>query len=218
MKLSKTTVDVLKNFSSINNGMVIHQGTRIRTQDNLNKQIAFADIDDTFPQDFAVYDLGEFLSALSLVPDADLNFHDAHVEVSNPSTSLTFQYANMAFVTEAPETVNFPEADAVSFDLRGEDLTQVLKASSTLGLPEIRVSSEIGEKQILLSAVDVDGASKHTFKISVGDIGENEEFEFFFKADLLTIVKQDYKVSIHPAGIGRFVGLNMEYFIATEAH
>ncbi|CAL9974944.1 DNA polymerase processivity factor [Vibrio phage D479] len=218
MKLSKTTIDVLKNFASINNGMVIHEGSRIRTQDNLNKQIAFADIDDSFPMDFAVYDLGEFLSALALVPEAELTFHESFVEVSNPSTSLTFQYANMAFVTEAPEKVNFPQDGVVDFEVRGEDLTQVLKASSTLGLPEIRVSSEMGTKEIQMSAVDAEGASKHTFKINVGETKENEEFEFFFKSDLLTIVKQDYRVSIHPAGIGRFVGLNLEYFIATEAH
>lgn len=76
MKLNKSTIEVLKNFAGINNGMVIHQGARIRTQDNLNKQIAYADIEDSFPVEFAVYDLGEFLSALNLLDNAELDFQE----------------------------------------------------------------------------------------------------------------------------------------------
>lgn len=219
MKLSKSTLEVLKNFAGINNGMVIHAGSRIRTIDGLSKQIAYANIEDSFPVDFAVYDLGEFLQALNLLDDAELDFKEKHLEIKDSTSILTFQYANAEFVTEAPEVVNFPtDLDGgAEFELTGEQLTKILKASSTLDLPEIKVSSVVGSTDILLSAVDAGGSSKHAFDITVGETDEGADFSFYFKADRLNIIKSDYKVSIHPAGISRFQGLNLEYFIATEA-
>lgn len=218
MKLSRSTIDVLKNFAQINNGMVIHAGNRIRIQDNLNKQIAYANIEDEFPRDFAVYDLGEFLSALNLVPNADLDFGEKTVVISNDTTSLTFRYANSDFVVEAPEAVNFPplDNDVATFKLRGDDLTSVLKASNTLGLPEIRVSTVKGSSDIKLSAINVEGGSKHAFEIKVGETDVDVEYQFDFDSELLTIVKQDYDVMIHPAGIGRFENETMEYNIVTR--
>ncbi|CAL9990911.1 DNA polymerase processivity factor [Vibrio phage D486] len=220
MKLNKSTIEVLKNFAGINNGMVIHAGTRLRTQDNLNKQIAYADIEDTFPAEFAVYDLGEFLSALNLLDNAELDFQEKYVVVTGDGgTKLTFQYANAEFVTEAPEKVNFPDdlTGGAEFDLKGEDLQRVKKASATLGLSDICVRTAAGSTAVTLSATDAQGSSKHKFEINVGTADEAIEYEFFFKSERLNIVDQDYKVSIHPAGISRFLGLSLEYFIATEA-
>ncbi|CAM0045521.1 DNA polymerase processivity factor [Vibrio phage F86] len=220
MKLNKSTIEVLKNFAGINNGMVIHAGTRLRTQDNLNKQIAYADIEDTFPAEFAVYDLGEFLSALNLLDNAELDFQEKYVVVTGDGgTKLTFQYANAEFVTEAPENVNFPTdlAGGAEFDLKGEDLQRVKKASATLGLSDICVRTDAGSDKITLSATDAQGSSKHKFEINVGTAAADTKYEFFFKAERLNIVDQDYHVSIHPAGISRFVGVSLEYFIAIEA-
>ncbi|AUR85837.1 hypothetical protein NVP1081O_102 [Vibrio phage 1.081.O._10N.286.52.C2] len=219
MKINKSTIEVLKNFAGINNGMVIHAGNRLRTQDNLNKQIAYADIEDSFPAEFAVYDLGEFLSALALLENAELDFKESYVLVTGDGgTKLTFQYANAEFVTEAPDKVNFPTdlAGGADFDLKGEDLQRVKKASATLGLSDICVRTEVGSADIILSATDAQGTSKHTFEIVVGTAAEDDEHKFFFKSERLNIVDQDYKVQIHPAGISRFTGLSIEYFIATE--
>jgi len=220
MKLNRSTIEVLKNFAGINNGMVIHAGSRLRTQDNLNKQIAYADIEDNFPVEFAVYDLGEFLSAINLLDNAELDFQEKYVVVTGDGgTKLTFTYANAEFITEAPEKVNFPEDldGGAEFDLKGEDLQRVKKASATLGLSDICVRTEKGSNVVSLSAADAQGSSTHKFEISVGETDEDTSYEFYFKAERLNIVDQDYKVSIHPAGISRFTGLSLEYFIATEA-
>lgn len=219
MKLNKSTIDVLKNFASINNGMIIHAGNRIRTIDNMSKQIAYANIEDTFPSTFAVYDLGEFLQALNLIEDAELDFKENYLEIKDDTTSMVFAYANQEFVVEAPEVVKFPDdlSDGVEFDLPVSVLTRGLKASSTLGLPEFEVTSVAGSTDVLFSAIDASGASKHAFKVTVGETDEDRDFRFVFKADRLNIDKQDYKVSIHPAGISRFAGINLDYYIATEA-
>ena len=40
-----------------------------------------AGITETFPRDFGIYDLNEFLGVLSLVKDAEVNFDDSHLIV-----------------------------------------------------------------------------------------------------------------------------------------
>ena len=66
MKLSNETVTVLKNFSTINQNLVIKEGTELTTMSALKNIVARATVKDTFPQEVAIYDLNEFLSALSL--------------------------------------------------------------------------------------------------------------------------------------------------------
>lgn len=219
MKVSKQTVDILKSFSAINNGMMIHAGSRIRTQDTMNKMIAYADIQDNFPQDFAIYDLGEFLNALDLVTDADLTFNKDSVTIKNERTSLQYTYGATEYITVAPEKINYPDADAnnVNFDLTTEDLGQVLKASSILGLDFIAVSTTKGSQDIVLSAIDPENPSANKYQIVVGKTSADSAYKFVFKAERLKLVRQDYKVSINPAGISRFVGLNLEYYVAIEA-
>ncbi|MBE5156705.1 hypothetical protein HJ044_05045 [Vibrio parahaemolyticus] len=112
MKLKKTTLDVIKNFGKINGGMVIHEGSRIRTQDNLNKVIAYADIEDSFPHTFGVYDVKEFLDSIAVFQEPDFDFKEKYVIISDDSgAELQYTYANIVFVTEAPEMMNFPTVD-----------------------------------------------------------------------------------------------------------
>lgn len=219
MKISKQTIEFLQSFATINNSIMIHAGSRIRTQDNMNKMIAYANIPDEFPQTFAIYDLGEFLNAINLVADADLTFGATDVTIKNTRTSLSYTYGDQEYIIEAPETINYPvdHADNVNFDLSSEDLTQVLKASSTLGLEHISVSSRPGSKDIILAAVDIENPSANKYEIVVGTASDTSEYNFIFRAERLKIIKQDYKVSVNPAGISQFLGLNMEYYVAIES-
>ncbi|HBN6176815.1 TPA: hypothetical protein L3V69_001424 [Vibrio parahaemolyticus] len=115
MKLKQTTIDAIKNLGKINDGLVIHKGKRLRTQDNLNKTIAYIDIEDEFPRTFGIYDVKEFLKAIKLVHNAELTFEDTHVLITNKEgIELVYQYANIEFVTEAPETFPFPSIDPQS--------------------------------------------------------------------------------------------------------
>jgi len=218
MKLSKATLDVLKNFGSISNSLIIHQGSRIRTRNEKGEQIAFANVDEEFPIDVPIYDVGEFLSALALVEDAELSFEEDCMTMSNTDTSLNFSYAKREFIKEAPESMKFPTGDVVEFTLTKSVLDSVLKASSVLGLPEISVYSKEDEAEIYIGAVDPSGKITNTFEISVGSTDVDNSFEFFFKDANLQIIRQDYDVTIHPAGISRFEGTNIDYYIALEAH
>ncbi len=115
MKLKQSTLNTIKSLGKINDGLILHEGKQLRSQDNLNKVIAYIDIEDEFPRTFGVYHVEEFLKSIKLVHDAELTFEDTHVLITNKEgIELVYQYANQEFVTEAPEKVNFPSVDPQS--------------------------------------------------------------------------------------------------------
>ena len=62
--ISKETIDLLQNFSTINKSIVIKPGNQIETL-SLNKNIlAKAKVQETFDRDMAIYDLPSLISLL----------------------------------------------------------------------------------------------------------------------------------------------------------
>ena len=74
VSLSKNTLDVLKNFSSINSSIVFREGSTVRTISNAENILAKFTGEEFFPTDFAIYDLSQFLGGLSLFNDPQLEF------------------------------------------------------------------------------------------------------------------------------------------------
>ena len=66
MKLSESTVNLLKNFSSINQSILFKEGTKLRTISVMKNILVEASMYEEFPRDFGIYDLNQFLNGLSL--------------------------------------------------------------------------------------------------------------------------------------------------------
>ena len=73
MKLSDATISILKNFSSINQSIIVAEGNKLRTISVMKNILAEATVEETFPRTFAIYDLNEFLNGLSLHEDYTLD-------------------------------------------------------------------------------------------------------------------------------------------------
>ncbi|HIF5832691.1 TPA: hypothetical protein ACX3FT_003212 [Vibrio parahaemolyticus] len=108
-KISESTLNILKIFKKINKGMVLHSGNMLRTQDNFNKIITYAIIDDLLPEEFAVYDLDEFIKAIELFDNPTMTLTDTHIVIKDSSQVLHYSLADPEFVTEAPQKLNFPD-------------------------------------------------------------------------------------------------------------
>ena len=66
MKLSNKTLEVLKNFSNINQNILIEEGNVVRTISTMKNILGSATITESFPIEFGIYDLNEFLGVMSL--------------------------------------------------------------------------------------------------------------------------------------------------------
>ena len=83
MKLSNDTLNVLKNFASINQGIMFKKGKTIKTVSGGKNVLAEATISEEIPTDFGVYDLNNFLSVLSLHKEEPvLEFESNNVLIS----------------------------------------------------------------------------------------------------------------------------------------
>ncbi len=139
MKLSEQTVSILKNFSTINQNLVIKQGSEISTMSAMKNIVSKAKVDETFPVEFAIYDLNEFLSAMSLFTNPDLDFDENFVmitEAGSNGKSLKYWFSEPSVVTTPSKEVTMPSVE-VEFPMNSGILSEVQKAAAVIGAPDM---------------------------------------------------------------------------------
>lgn len=213
MKIDEQTVNILKNFSKINNSIVVQEGNVLKTMSPTKTIMAKAKVNTSFPRRFAIYELDKFLATLSTYTDPDLSFKDKHVDVLDNRRKTNYVYADENTVTKLPEKeIKLPTVD-VKFTLKDEDLKTIEKSGSILNLPEIVIAGD-GSK-VYLQAADSKNPTGTTDSI---DIGETDKtFRAIFKAENIKIIPGDYEVSISSKGISHFINEGVEYYIAVES-
>ena len=130
MKLSNDTRDVLKNYSTINANLLVNSGNKLATMSQMKNIVSIATLPDTFENDFAIYDLNEFLSAMSLFDDPELNFGESSVQISQGGQSLKYFYSDPTVVTTPKSDITMPEPDAV-FTLKQSVFNQIRRVFSS---------------------------------------------------------------------------------------
>jgi len=216
MRLSDTTISVLKNFSSINQSIIVGEGNKLRTISVMKNILAEATVEETFPSTFAIYDLNEFLNGLSLLDDYSLDFsNETFVVIREGSRRINYHFADPEVIVAPPEKQLVLPSSDVSFNLSNSQLLQLVKASSIYKLPDLSVVGEEGT--ISLVARDKKNDSSNIFSV---DVGECEvDFCFNFKVENTNkIFPDNYEVVISEKLLARFTGqhLGIEYFIALE--
>ena len=215
MKLSNDTREVLKNYSTINANLLVTSGNQIATMSQMKNIVSKATLPDTFESEFAIYDLNEFLSAMSLFEDPELDFGDSSVKISQGGQSLNYFYSDPTVVTTPKSDITMPDPDA-TFTLKQSVFNQVLKASSVLGVPDMVLDvNENGQMNLRVS--DRKNDTSNSFSVEVGEGGTPNQ-KFFFKVENLKLLSGDYEVKVSSKGISNFKNVNkdVEYFIALE--
>ena len=216
MKLSNDTREVLKNYSTINANLLVTSGNQIATMSQMKNIVSKATLPDIFESEFAIYDLNEFLSAMSLFDDPELDFGDSSVRISQGGQSLNYFYSDPTVVTTPKSDITMPDPDA-TFTLKQSVFNQVLKASSVLGVPDMVLDvDETGHMNLRVS--DRKNDTSNSFSVEVGEGGTPNQ-KFFFKVENLKLLSGDYEVKVSSKGISNFKNINkdVEYFIALEA-
>ena len=219
MKLSNDTLNVLKNFASINKGILFKKGKTIKTVSGGKNVLAEAVISEEIPTEFGVYDLNEFLSVLSLhKEDPVLEFESNNVLISGLKgrSKIKYRFCAPHMIVVPPEKqINMPDPE-ISFELTAEDFDWVLRAANVLSLPHIVVESD-GDK-IFVSTLDITDDSKHNDSLEVAK-GDGNQYRMIFKTENFKMLAGGYDVKISSKGISHFKNkiVNIQYWIATEA-
>jgi len=217
--LSKKTLDVLKNFSNINSSIVFRKGSTVRTISNAENILAKFTGEEVFPTDFAIYDLSQFLSGISLFNDPQLEFTSSDfVSIRGGRQSAKYYFSDPEITLKsAPEkNVNFPGAD-LQFNLTGDDLIALQKASAVYGLPDLTFQSEEGLDTIKIILRDKENDTSNTYDLTVGGCSTGT-YSLDVKIDNIRVLAGDYtvKVSKHLISEWSNTSLDLTYYVALE--
>ena len=213
MKLSDTTISVLKNYSTINQNLMIKVGSNLSTMSAMKNIVASADVQETFEKDVAIYDLNEFLATLSLFNNPDLDFQDDYVVLSEEGSGrkARYWYSDPSVVTTPTKDITMP-SNEVKFDFSSDTLAEITRAASVIGAPDMVL--ENGK----LRVTDKKNTTANDYATELDVPDSDVKYKFWFKVENLKLIPGSYGVEVSSKNISKFSNTNIdiEYFIALE--
>lgn len=216
MNFSNETIEILKNFSTINPSIVFEPGNVLKTMSANRTVIGEATIKETIPTRFAIYELNKFLSAASLFENPTFNFDVKHVDISDDNQHIKYSYMEPSLIT-SPYTISkqfTPPTPDVSVSLTTQELLTLNKSLAILALPEAAIVGD-GSK-IFIKGVSSKGTTNDAY---VAEIGKTDKkFSVFLKKEHLNFLPKAYTIGVSFKGLTTWQAENITYYVATEAN
>lgn len=215
MKISNETLNILKNYASINSNIVVLPGNTIKTISPSKSIFSEATISENFPIDFGIWDLNRFLSTISLFNDPDLDFTQNYVRISSGNSKIDYYYSEKSLLTTINKKITMP-TPTVSFKLSEKDFKEMSKVSAVLQAPDFAVVGEGNRMYVKIFNVKDDTANKYEFDLGANDLGK--DFFALFKFENIKIISGNYTVSISNKNLAEFSNDNcsIKYWIPLE--
>ena len=215
MKLSDKTINLLKNFSTINQSILFKQGNNLRTISVMKNILAEANIDEDFPKDFGIYDLNQFLNGLALHQTPELDFaRNEYVVIKEGKMRSKYFFADPSVIVSPPDKpIELPTED-VGFVITSQQLEKLKKAASIYQLPDISAIGEAGVVKVV--ARDKKNDTSNDFSVVVGET--DKQFSFNFKIENIKILPGTYEVVVSQKLLSKFNNKDrdLRYYIALE--
>ena len=216
MKVSSQTLSVLKNFSEINENILVKPGNTITTISTLKNVLAQATIDERFEQEFGIYKLPEFLRSVELFEKPELNFNGGQyvtIKDEKYGQAIKYFFAEASVLVTPSKTIELPDR-YVTFQFTKEKFERLMKGANSLQLPDIALKGADGKMTI--TASDKKNKSSNEYSVSLGETDKN--FTVFFRMENFKQIEDDYDVAISEKGLAHFIGRNrqVQYWIAVE--
>jgi hypothetical protein len=214
MKISKQTFEVLKNFSEINENLLIKPGNTLQTISVMKNVLAEATVEETFDREFAIYDLNSLLSVLSLYEAPEISLGENYLTIAQGKSSSKFWYADASLVVSPTKSITMPSSE-VRVRISQSTYTDLLKASNIMQLNDIGLVSD-GDT-INLIATDKKNQTSNQFNVEVAE-GNGTKFNFYFKRDNLRMIPGEYDLTVSSKNISHWVNANknLQYWVALE--
>ena len=243
-QLSKGTIDLLRNFSTINKSILINEGSVLQTMSVNKNIIALTKVREEFPCQMAIYDLPLFLGALSLFQKPWLAFpDDKKVIIYDEETKgkTTFYYSDPEIIVTPPAFDPDSIQQELMFDLSQKDITQLMQAAKVYGVEDLCIQGYAPEASLDTAAFsicvkDKKNTTSNVFSLPLRKVmfAENQDAEetgmrkltkerlnfcFCFKVENLKLIDASYHVTITEKNIANFNSLShsqLDYYVAME--
>jgi len=238
MKISKSTIELLINFAQINEAIFFRSSDHKSFQSDWIKSLSTisprknilveAVIEDDIEKDFAIYDLGRFLSVIKEMNEPDLTLKDDHLVISSNGSKTKYMYAESNMLVTPPEKSLPKNKEAgIEFVVNKDKLQKIEKMSSVMNLPDVGFVGDNTELYIETyhnKSYDKNNTKDDVFSIDLGTT--DKEFNLMFKAENLKLLPGDYTVEVLifrkddeiKGGMGEFThnDRKLKYWIAAE--
>ena len=219
IKLSKRTMAILNTFAKINLNVLIEEGKVIKTINKGKNLICHAQVEENFPIEFGVWDLGELLAAISFFPDPIFNFIDSEegvcLDISDgKNTSIQYYPCDRNYLSK-PENEIPPMETLIEFQLTSTEINNLTKAAASMSLEDL-VIEIVSDNKVKVFVSNVRTKSKNrtepVYSIDIdadikdGEIGKqiyidvnelkmyNCDYTFAVKKNCVEIIGEEGKI------------------------
>ena len=192
---------------------MVKPGNTLSTMSAMKNIVAQAEVAERFPQEFAIYDLNEFLSALSLFEEPELNFQEQYVTITQEGSrkNLKYWFSDPEVVTKPSKAIVMPSPE-VTFNLSSDTLNEIQKAGAVIGAPDMALTNG----SLMVTDKKNDTANAYDTELGVNET--DAEYKFWFKVENLKLMSGSYDVEVSSKSISHFTNsaVGVEYWIALE--
>lgn len=217
MKISNETLQIIKNYATINTNILFREGNSIATISAGKSIFAKATVPENFPKEVAIYDLNSLLALLSITGDQDIEFGDSSMTISSESGQFEYFYANPNVL--APKYAEWPVKTPTSegfytFELSHEQVHMITKSVSILGAQMISIIGD-GENATLIVG-DPKTPSTNAYRKQLGKC--DRTFNAHLNIENFKIISGDYSVVISDKSFIHFKNKNKDlgYWFALD--
>ena len=213
MKLSKETLNLIKNYAAINGNLLLKPGKKLATIHLQNKIFSSASIAEDFPVAFPIYDVNEFLSVMSLFDSPDLEFTDKYLTLKEGNSSLKFFAASIDNMKLPPDKdVNFTDVVA-EFDLSSALLTSIPRTAGVLKVDSVALVGDGTNLSVVIG--DRKNATSNSYSTVIGTT--TTVFNVGLAVENIKMLPGNYKVSIAKKGLKfQMENSDLVYYVAIE--
>jgi hypothetical protein len=215
MKLSDNALTVLKNFASINSGVVLNAGKIQKTISPEKSILVEATLEDDVPTKFGIYDLNQFLGNVTTLRNPELTFKNESVVLDDGELAFDYMACSPNLIITPPDKELALKTVDVKFNLPNAMFQKLLKMATMNSLPNLSVEGKDGSLNLLIHEKANDTSNRGAIKI--GDYA-GKDFIATFKTENLKLVPDDYDVEVQTGAFAKFENKagNLKYFIALE--
>lgn len=204
MKLSKVTLEILKNLATINPGIVIRPGNKLSTMNIMKSVFVSATVPDEFPIKFAIYDLNELLTSISAFNTPDIEFLESYMVIRGDNDEVEYSYSSeTVVVSPGDKKIALPSEDK-KFTLSKVNLDRIMKFASIHKLKDLKIDDST------ITLLNRNGTG-NKYKIKMEITSGDDSVPSFMSVEKLNFIPVDYAVSISNKKISRFTSMSSDY-------
>jgi hypothetical protein len=170
-------------------------------------------IAEEFPVQFPIYDVNEFLSALSLFEDPDIEFTEKWMTIKQGNNSLKY-FASVVTNLVVPPEKDIDIQGNINFSLESATLAMILRTAPILKSADVSIIGDGSTLSILVA--DKKNSTSNSYSYSIGTT--TQTFKVNIKIENLKFLPGDYDVTVSSSA-AKFKSKTTElvYFVAIEA-